>query len=197
MLRSVKEPYALTLFFLLIALSQGSYSSSGLANFAGTRLLLCAGNVPGENNESFYTVDFMPNMFPSLVADLKDPQSYDYLSQKKFEAVIAEYCPYEVDHEIRKYAASLVAPDGLYVGKLCGKYDEIDSVRSELLASGFSRVLFSHHSNPRWAKRATKEEIILAYSKHPLPAFVLPGATRRHKCGGTAETVWIAFLALK
>lgn len=147
-----------------------------IEDYHGNKLLLCAGRPDFEKisktlnsyynqtNEQWYTVDYDEIMNPDMQADLKNPQTYDYLGRMKFNIVFSENCPHEIDNAVRKNTAPLLNSSGILVSKYCGKFRDLEKVKEEMTQAGFNQVIFGEGGD-YWMKYVDPKEIISTFQR--------------------------------
>lgn len=113
-----------------------------LEDYTGDKLLLGA-PTSDLTNEDWYTVDIIKGN-QNLIADLRRKETYDYITQRRpqgFARVLDERCYNTVSETIRRNAAALTAPGGIFCAQLRSKQKELEGVKVEFIESGFSSVL--------------------------------------------------------
>ena len=183
-------------------------ANQDIEKYDGEKLLLCSGTPDvkkfrekfpsfsyNQDNSGWYTVDIDPWMRPNLLADLKNPKTYDYLSKKKFSIIFDEYCTHDASEKLHDFAAPLLKIDGILVSKVCGRFDKLSEVKQSIASKGYKNVVFGHpengDNNIYWLKKLTNEQIVSAFKNNPYTK------APTIECPGDDGKVWIEFVAIK
>ena len=139
-----------------------------LEDYTGDKLLLGA-PTSDLTNADWYTVDIIQGN-QNLIADLRRQETYDYITQKRpqrFARELDERCYKTVSETIRRNAAALTAPGGIFCAFLNGSWEQVHVVAATLMESGFSRVLLGSHCE-YYCKHMSVEDLISAFESSPI-----------------------------
>jgi hypothetical protein len=146
-----------------------------LEDYTGEKLLLGA-PTSDLTNADWYTVDIIQGN-QNLIADLRRQETYDYITQKRpqgFARVLDERCYNTVSETIRRNAAALTAPGGIFCTVLDGGWERAHEIVATLMETGFCRVLLSDLNKlnvlhgASYDKHMPVEDLIRAFESNPI-----------------------------